>query len=190
MKLLNIILIAIGLSMDAFAVSIANGITIKQNRMPNALKMAFSFGMFQAIMPVIGWLAGRTLVDFVSSVDHWIAFGLLLYIGAEMIYEAVKPGGCEEETKDCAGLDASRLFILSVATSIDALAVGITFAFLNISIIYPVITIGLITFAFSFAGFFSGNRLGLMFGNKIEILGGCILIGIGLKIMIEHLFIK
>ena len=186
MKTITVILIAIGLSMDAFAVSIANGITIKRGRIPNALKIAFSFGMFQAVMPVIGWLAGRTLVNFVSSVDHWIAFLLLSYIGWKMIYEAVKSGKCEKAAKECVGPDISQLFILSVATSIDALAVGITFAFLNISIVCPVIIIGLITFTFSFIGFFAGNRLGLLFGNKIEIFGGCILIGIGLKILIDH----
>ncbi|MCU0821664.1 MAG: manganese efflux pump MntP family protein [Spirochaetes bacterium] len=190
MKTITVILIAIGLSMDAFAVSIANGITITRERIPNALKIAFSFGLFQAVMPVIGWLAGRTLVNFVSSIDHWIAFVLLSYIGAKMIYEAVKSGRCETEAKDCSGIDISQLFILSVATSIDALAVGITFAFLKISIIYPVIIIGVITFAFSFVGFFAGNRLGLLFGNKIEMFGGFILIGIGLKILIEHLFLN
>lgn len=189
MKTITVILIAFGLSMDAFAVSIANGITITRKRIPNAFKIAISFGMFQAVMPVIGWLAGRTLVDFVSSVDHWIAFVLLGYIGVKMIYEAVKSGKCEEAAKECDGLDISRLFILSVATSIDALAVGITFAFLNISIIYPVIIIGIITFAFSFIGFFAGNRLGMLFGNKIEMFGGSILIGIGLKILIEHQFL-
>jgi putative Mn2+ efflux pump MntP len=188
MTIITTMLIALGLSMDAFAVSIANGITITQQRIPNAFKIAFSFGLFQAIMPVIGWLAGRTLADFVSSVDHWIAFILLVYIGSKMIYEAVKSGKCDDADKECVAMDISRLLILSLATSIDALAVGITFAFLNISIIYPVIVIGLITFVLSFIGFFAGNKLGMLFGNKIEMFGGCILIGIGLKIFIEHQF--
>ncbi len=188
MGIITIIFISIGLAMDAFAVSIANGVTINQQRVPHAFKIAFSFGIFQAIMPVIGWLAGQTLMELIASIDHWIAFILLTYIGVKMIYDALKISHSKEN--GCTSLELSTLMMLSFATSIDALAVGITFAFLNISIIYPVIIIGLITFALSFIGFFAGNKLGSVFGNRIEILGGSILIGIGLKILFEDLFFK
>ncbi len=186
MSFLTIILIAIGLAMDAFAVSIVNGIAIKQQRMPHALKIAFSFGLFQAIMPVVGWLAGLSLKTYITAIDHWIAFILLAYIGIKMIYDAVKKDDSDEEA--CGTIDVTTLFALSIATSIDALAVGITFAFLKVSIIYPVLIIGIVTFILSLIGFFSGCKLGKIFGNRIEILGGCILIGIGTKILIEDLF--
>ena len=188
MGIITIIFISTGLAMDAFAVSIVYGVTINRKSVPQAFKIAFSFGLFQAIMPLFGWLAGQTLKDFIASVDHWIAFIVLTYIGVKMIYEALKRGRCREN--ECGNLYIPKLIMLSLATSIDALAVGLTFAFLNISIIYPVIIFGLMTFVLSFIGFFAGNKLGRVFSSKIEIFGGCILIGIGLKILLEDLFFK
>ena len=184
MDLVTILLIAVGLSMDAFAVSITHGITIRHERMNNAFRVGFFFGGFQSLMPVIGWLAGRSLRDFIAGVDHWIAFGLLGFIGGKMIYESLKldPG-----KKDNTSLELSTLLLLAIATSIDALAVGVSFAFLKISIITPAVVIGAVTFLLSFLGFLVGNRVGHFFESKIEIVGGIILIGIGIKILIQDL---
>jgi putative Mn2+ efflux pump MntP len=169
--------------MDAFAVSITNGITIKHQRINNALKIGIFFGSFQALMPLIGWLAGLRLRDFISGFDHWVAFGLLSLIGGKMIYESTKIG----DDKEIRSLNLFVLLLLSIATSIDALAVGLSFAFLKISIATPIIVIGIVTFILSFLGVLVGNKLGHFFENKMEILGGLILIGIGIKILIEHL---
>jgi len=184
MDIVTILFIAFGLAMDAFAVSIVNGITIKHQRMNNAIKLGLSFGSFQAFMPFIGWLAGLSLRDFISGVDHWIAFGLLSFIGCKMIYESKK---IETSEKQAHSLSVFVLFMLSFATSIDALAVGVSFAFLKISIATPIIVIGVVTFLLSFLGVFIGNKVGHFFENKIEIVGGLILIAIGIKILIEHL---
>ena len=184
MDMVSIIFIAFGLAMDAFAVSITSGLTIKQLKINNALKIALSFGLFQAVMPITGWLAGLSLRDFISSVDHWIAFGLLSFIGCKMIYESIK---MESSEKQLDPLNVYVLLILSVATSIDALAVGVTFAFLKISIVAPVIVIGIVTFLLSVLGVFVGDKFGHLFEKKVEILGGLVLIGIGTKILIEHL---
>jgi len=183
--MITIVFIAFGLAMDAFAVSITSGITIKHLNINNALKIATFFGLFQAIMPLIGWLAGLSLRDFISGIDHWIAFGLLSLIGCKMIYESTK---VEPSEKEINPLSIYVLLILSVATSIDALAVGISFSLLNIPIAFSIIVIGAVTFLLSFSGVFIGNRSGNLFEGKIEIVGGLILIGIGIKILIEHLF--
>ena len=172
--------------MDAFAVSITSGITIQQLKINNALRIAFFFGAFQAIMPLVGWLAGLGLRSLISNVDHWIAFGLLSFIGCKMIYEAVT---IQSEEKAINPLNVYVLLMLSIATSIDALAVGVSFAFLNIAIVTPILVIGTITFILSFLGVFIGDRIGHLFENKIEIIGGLILIGIGLKILVEDLFL-
>lgn len=184
MDMVETIFIALGLAMDAFAVSIANGITTKQLKVSNALKMAIFFGSFQAFMPVLGWLAGLNLRDLISGVDHWIAFGLLSFIGCKMIYEAVKMKTSE---KEIASVSLYVLLLLSIATSIDALAVGLSFAFLKISIATPIIVIGTVTFLLSFIGVSFGNKFGHVFENKIEIAGGLILLGIGVKIVAEHM---
>jgi putative Mn2+ efflux pump MntP len=183
MNMITILFIAFGLAMDAFAVSITNGITIKHQRINNALKIGIFFGSFQALMPLIGWLAGLRLRDFISGFDHWVAFGLLSLIGGKMIYESTKIG----DDKEIRSLNLFVLLLLSIATSIDALAVGLSFAFLKISIATPIIVIGIVTFILSFLGVLVGNKLGHFFENKMEILGGLILIGIGIKILIEHL---
>lgn len=185
MNYITLLLIAFGLSMDAFAVSISNGITIQRQRTNHALRIGIFFGSFQALMPLIGWSVGLNLRGLISGVDHWIAFALLSFIGCKMIYESRKMDAREKETKS---LSLVTLLILSVATSIDALAVGLSFALLNISIVTPILVIGFVTFALSFLGVLTGSKIGHFFEKKIEILGGLILIGIGIKILIEHSF--
>jgi len=184
MDTITLLMIAFGLSMDAFAVSISNGMTIKHQRANHALRIGMFFGSFQAVMPLIGWSAGLSFRELISGVDHWIAFGLLTFIGVKMIYESKKMEDQEKETKP---LNLPTLLLLSVATSIDALAVGISFALLKISIITPIIVIGTVTFILSSIGVLIGNKVGHFFEKKIEILGGLILIGIGIKILLEHL---
>ena len=169
--------------MDAFAVSITHGMTLKTLRNSTALKMAAFFGSFQAVMPVLGWLAGLSLLDLISGVDHWAAFGLLFFIGCKMIYESFKMTPNEKEQKT---LTLSVLLMLSVATSIDALAVGLSFAFLKIAIATPIVIIGAVTFLLSFLGVTFGNKFGKFLGNKIEIVGGLVLVTIGMKILLEH----
>jgi putative Mn2+ efflux pump MntP len=185
MDIFTIILIAIGLAMDAFAVSIANGISIKSQKRKNAFIIAAFFGGFQMFMPVIGWLAGLGLEELIMGVDDWIAFGLLAFIGSRMIYDSAK----EEDLKRDSNLRIHNLLTLSVATSIDALMVGLSFAFIQTAIATPILIIGLVTFLLSFIGFYFGNVIGQVLGNKIKVIGGVILIGIGLKILLEHLIL-
>jgi manganese efflux pump family protein len=184
MDFLTVLSIAVGLSMDAFAVAITSGITIKDLRPAHAFKIALFFGGFQALMPVIGWLAGLGMKDFVSGFDHWVAFGLLLFVGGKMLWESYRMK--EDEAKDDP-LDNAVLLLLALATSIDALAVGLSFSFLKVSIAMPVLVIGTVTFALSFAGVLLGKRVGHLFESRIEAAGGLILIGIGGKILFEHL---
>jgi putative Mn2+ efflux pump MntP len=185
MDLLEIMFIAVGLAMDSFAVSITSGATTKNPRINGALKIAVFFGLFQAGMPIIGWLAGLSVIEFISGIDHWIAFGLLGLIGCRMIYESIK---MEPKKEEINYLSVYVLLILSVATSVDALAVGLSFAFLRMYIAIPIIVIGIVTFLLSFLGVFAGNRFGNLFGKRIETLGGLILLGIGIKILVEHVF--
>jgi len=180
------ILIALGLAMDSFSVSITRGLTNTQTRMSiEALKVAFFFGLFQGIMPVMGWLAGVSIIDFISGFDHWIVFGLLTFIGLRMIYESTTA----ESKKMVSSSSFSVLIMLSIATSIDALAVGLSLSFLEVSIITPAIIIGIITFSLSFLGVYIGKKFGGFF-EKIGVLGGVILIVIGIKILIEHMGIQ
>jgi len=178
----TILFIAFGLAMDAFAVSISSGFTIKNLKVENALKVAVSFGLFQAVMPVIGWLAGLGMKEYIAAFDHWAAFALLGAIGIKMIYESGKMK--KENAENPLGI--YRLLLLSFATSIDALAVGLTLSFLDVAIALPVIVIGFVTFVLSFSGVYIGNRVGHFFENRIEIAGGLILIAIGFKILFEH----
>jgi putative Mn2+ efflux pump MntP len=180
---LTILLIAVGLAMDAFAVSIANGMAATANRRRGALLTALFFGGFQMLMPVVGWAVGLTLQEAVMAVDHWVAFGLLAFIGAKMAYDGVKPPADEA----AADLRLRTLLVLAVATSIDALMVGFSFAFLQASILLPVAAIGVVTFGLSFVGFYFGCGLGKQFGHRIKIAGGVVLILIGLRILLEHL---
>lgn len=184
MELISIIVIAVGLAMDAFAVSIVSGSVYRQLHVKHALRMAAFFGGFQALMPLIGSLAGLSAKDYIAEYDHWIAFGILGAVGGKMIYESFKIKSVEEN------LDPSNiiiLLILSVATSIDALAVGLTLSLVVSSIAEAVAIIGLITFVLSYLGVWIGKKFGHFFENKIEIVGGLILIGLGIKILIEHL---
>lgn len=188
MNILEVLFIALGLAMDAFAVAVASGATMKRLNLPNALKMGLFFGGFQALMPVLGWLAGLGMKDFISGVDHWIAFILLTVIGGKMLYEALKfkeEEGCAE-SRSCP-FDTGTLTVLAIATSIDALAVGLTFSVLSVSIAAPVLIIGLVTFIMSVAGVKLGTAGGHFFEHKMEAAGGGILILIGLKILLEHL---
>ena len=182
MDFITILLIAIGLAMDAFAVSISCGLTIDELRARHVVRIALFFGVFQAFMPLAGWGLGIYFKDLISSVDHWIAFALLSFVGGHMIWETRE--GCKKRQNP---LDWHVLFVLAVATSIDAFAVGLTFAFLNISVIEPIIIIGLVTFGLSYVGVHLGDKVGCHFEKRVEWLGGLILIGIGLKILIEHL---
>jgi len=177
--------IAIGLAMDAFAVSMTSGFSVKRIKLLYALKIAIFFGTFQAIMPLIGWVVGLTFRDYISNFDHWIAFALLVFIGLKMIYEGVSSDKCDN--KICV-MKLHVLFGLAVATSIDALAIGFSFSLLKESIVIPVIIIGVITLVLSFIGVYLGNKFGKLFGCKIEIIGGVILVAIGVKIVLEHMF--
>jgi putative Mn2+ efflux pump MntP len=188
MPVIEILLIALGLSMDAFAVAVASGATMKRLHLPDALKMGFFFGGFQALMPVLGWGAGLSMRGFIAGWDHWIAFGLLLGVGGKMLYEAFKM----KEEEECGGpktcpFDTGTLTVLAIATSIDALAVGLTFSLLALSIIGPVLVIGLVTFLMSVAGVKIGSAGGHFFEHKMEAAGGLILIAIGFKILLGHL---
>jgi putative Mn2+ efflux pump MntP len=172
--------------MDCFAVSIAGGSTVKKPKVTDALKVGLFFGLFQATMPLIGWFIGYGLKNLIENIDHWIAFALLLAIGIKMLYEASK----KSEQKKINITRFPTLLVLSVATSIDALVVGISLPFLEIPLYLSVIIIGSFAFMFSIAGYFIGHKIGKVIGNKMEIIGGVILIGIGIKILIEHLFLK
>jgi putative Mn2+ efflux pump MntP len=186
MGLLTIIIIAVGLAMDAFAVSIVSGSIYKQLHTKHALRIAFFFGGFQAFMPLVGSLAGLGIKGYIANYDHWAAFGLLSAVGGKMIYESFKIGP-RKENFDPSSI--SVLLVLSVATSIDALAVGITLPLLQVSILTAVIIIGLVTFLLSYTGVFVGKKMGHFFENKIEAVGGLILIGLGVKILFEHLIL-
>lgn len=184
MSTISIVLIAIGLSMDAFAVSICKGLKMKTIDYGKTLVIGLFFGGFQAIMPLFGWLLGYKFQRHIENYDHWIAFLLLAFIGSKMIYESLKHE--DDETSD--SLKISELFILAVATSIDALAVGIAFAIIDgVNIYFSIAVIGLITFILSIIGVAVGNKFGVVYKNKAEFAGGVILILLGLKILLEHL---
>ena len=188
MGIVELILLSVGLAMDAFAVSICKGLNMTKINYKHAGIIALFFGVFQAVMPLIGYGLGTRFAKYIESVDHWVAFGLLVFIGGQMILEAIK--GEEEEEADEGGdkLDIKQLFILAIATSIDALAVGITFALLDgVSIWFSIAIIGAITFIISFVGVIIGNRFGNKYEKKAELAGGIILVLIGLKILLEHL---
>lgn len=185
MGFVELFLIGVGLSMDAFAVSICKGLNMKKINYKHALIIGGFFGGFQALMPFLGWALGSRFEQYIESVDHWIAFILLAFIGGKMVYESIKGGDDDEESSHQDKLDIKELFMLAVATSIDALAVGVTFAFLEVSILPSITLIGITTFVISVGGVVIGNRFGSKYKNKAEIAGGMILILIGLKILIE-----
>ena len=183
MNLYEIILISIGLAMDAFAVSICKGLSMKKINWKSTIIIAIYFGLFQAIMPVFGYLLGSSFSVIVQKLDHWIAFILLAIIGGNMIKESKD----DETEKRNDKVDFKTMILLAIATSIDALAVGITFAFFKVNIVVSITIIGIITFILSFIGVIIGNKFGYKFQNKAEFIGGMILIIIGLKILLEHL---
>lgn len=183
MGLLELFILAVGLSMDAFAVSVCKGLAMPKITLKKTLIVGLWFGGFQALMPAIGYFLGVQFRDKITAIDHWIAFILLGLVGANMIKEACS-GDCEEENDS---LDIKTMFLLAVATSIDALAVGITFAFLNVRLLSAVSFIGVTTFALSAMGVKIGNVFGTRYKAKAELAGGVILILLGLKILLEHL---
>lgn len=189
MGFVELFILAIGVSMDAFAVSICKGLSVKKLRPKHCLICGLYFGIFQAVMPLIGWFLGMQFQSLITSVDHWIAFVLLGVIGFNMIREALGKDD-EEETCECQAeaFDFKTMLPLAVATSIDALAIGVTLAFLDVNIVPAVSFIGITTFVCSSIGVKIGNVFGVRFKSKAELLGGVVLVAIGLKILIEHLF--
>ena len=181
----SILIIALGLSADCFAVALSSSISKKSLPLWQGFRVALSFGLFQVFMTVVGWLAGRTVIEFISAYDHWLAFVLLLFVGGRMIWESLH----EKEGKK-ANIDITRwlfLLTLSIATSLDALAVGLSFAFLKVNLTLASATIGVVAFAITFTGFFAGKKLSSLVGKRAEIIGGIILIIIGIQILLEHL---
>mgnify|MGYP000203112108 CR=1 FL=1 len=188
MGFITILLTAFGLAMDAFAVSITNGMLLKEDKIKDAAKTGAFFGIAQAVMPLIGWLLCVKFQDYVTTYDHWVALLLLGFIGGKMIFESIesRKEGCVTEEAKTSRIDNKTLFLLAIATSIDALAVGVSFAFLNVSIFESVIIIGVITFALCFIGVLLGKRCLPMLKSNAELVGGIILVVIGVKIFAEH----
>jgi len=171
--------------MDAFAVAISTGIILKKISFRQFFRLSFHFGLFQALMPVMGWLAGLTVEKFIKNYDHWIAFALLAFIGGKMIYESFKKD--EEEESETDPTRGITLVILSIATSIDALAVGFSLAVLKVSIWLPSVVIGIVALLMTLIGMNLGKYVGTLFGKRVSIVGGIILVIIGIKILIEHM---
>lgn len=187
MGIVELLLIAVGLSMDAFAVSICKGLGMKKVNLKVAFVLALFFGGFQALMPLIGWALGSQFLWLISPIDHWIAFVLLAVIGGKMLWEALHDEEGEDDGKPADKIDLGEFFILAVATSIDALAAGISFAALAVDIVPSILIIGVVTFCFTIAGVFVGNFFGSRYEKPASIVGGVVLILIGLKILLEHL---
>ncbi|MGN0140765.1 MAG: manganese efflux pump MntP family protein [Roseburia sp.] len=184
---IEFLLIGIGLSMDAFAVAICKGLAMRKVNKKQALVIGLFFGGFQALMPLLGWALGIQFQNYITNVDHWIAFVLLCFIGGKMIVEALKPEDEEAVEVMDAPLNLKELLVLAIATSIDALAVGVTFAFLDYPIGEAVSVIGITTLILSIAGVYVGNFFGNRYKNKAEFAGGLILVLLGVKILLEHL---
>lgn len=185
MDILAVLGIAVALAMDAFAVAIGTGMVLGRANGHQVFRLTFHFGLFQFLMPILGWLAGQTIADAIQGVDHWIAFVLLAVVGGHMIKEGLESP--DEERRPGDPTKGWSLVVLSVATSIDALAVGLSMAFLGVSIWYPSVVIGLVAAGFTLAGMRLGRVLGQRFGHRMALLGGAILIAIGVKILAEHL---
>lgn len=184
LHMFEIFLIALSLALDAFAVSVSSGIATPGFGWRQAVKMGCWFGGFQCLMPLLGWFLGSSVSQYIEAVDHWIAFGLLALIGGKMVLEALRGGGGETGTAD---LSARRLCVLAVATSIDALAVGVSMAFMEVKILLSALLIGAVAFVLSVAGGLAGRKLGTLFQRRATLAGGLVLIGIGIKILAEHL---
>ena len=185
MKLYELALVGLGLSMDAFAVALCKGLNMRKLNYRHGGVIALAFGFFQALMPLVGWALGHRFEQQIVRYDHWVAFILLGIIGGKMLLDAKEDDGCGDSCS--IGLDLKELLMMAVATSIDALAVGVTFAFLQVDILPAASIIGSITFVISFAGVVLGNRFGAHFKSKAQITGGAVLILIGTKILVEHL---
>ena len=182
----SILLIGLGLAADCFAVSLASSITLKKVPVNLVARVSLAFGIFQGGMVVLGWLAGSSVIDYIAAYDHWLAFGLLAIIGGHMLWESRS----NDEEKEGRKTDISRwpvLLTLAVATSIDALAVGLSFAFLQVNLAMASVTIGVTSLVITVIGLYLGNRVGRLVGKRAEIIGGLVLIGIGIRILIEHL---
>ncbi|MEA3546633.1 MAG: manganese efflux pump MntP family protein [Thermodesulfobacteriota bacterium] len=180
---LTLIFISLALAMDAFAVALAAGAVLHPVNKRQLFRLSFHFGLFQGFMPVLGWLAGLSVQSLISAYDHWLAFGLLSFVGGKMIYEAFSDD-TEHKTDPTRG---ATMVMLSIATSIDALAVGLSLAAIGISVWTPALVIGITAAILTVAGMLLGGRVGLIWGKRVEIIGGLVLIGIGLKILAEHL---
>ncbi len=186
MEWLSLIAIAVALAMDAFAVAIVTGLTVETLTLRRVFRLAFHFGFFQFLMPLVGWGAGLAVHRYIAAIDHWIAFGLLAFVGGRMIWGSLR-GGTEERR---IARDPTRgwdLIVLSVATSIDALAVGLSLALIGSAIFLPAIVIGVVAAGFTAAGMALGRKIGTVWGKRVEIVGGLILMAIGVKIVIDHL---
>lgn len=184
MSFFEILLIAVGLALDAFAVSLGAGTTRFVNGPRPVFRLSFHFGLFQALMPVIGWLAGSSVERYIAPFDHWVAFALLAFVGARMIRSGLDPNGEPRAADPSRG---GTLIMLAVATSIDALAIGLSLAVLRVDIIYPAVVIGLVAAGLSLVGLMTGNRLGRTFGKRMEVAGGLVLIAIGLRVVLSHI---
>ncbi len=187
MGIVELLLIAVGLSMDAFAVAVCKGLCMKRLDARQAVVIALFFGGFQGLMPLAGWALGTQFERYITPVDHWIAFALLAVIGSKMLWDSFREDGGEVSCSVDGKLDLRELTMLAVATSIDALAVGITFAFLKVDIVSSVAAIGVVTFALSLVGVAVGHRFGARYEKAATVTGGIVLILIGLKILLEHL---
>jgi putative Mn2+ efflux pump MntP len=183
--ILSVFLIALGLSADCFAVALGAGLSGRGYNARQVWRVAGSFGLFQAVMPVLGWLAGETIVNYIAAYDHWVAFGLLSLVAGHMLWESLRPGHEEAERTDVSG--GMSLLVLSIATSIDALAVGLTLSFLNISIILAGPTIGAMACLITALGFALGRKAGARLGRWAEISGALILLAIGVRIVLSHI---
>jgi putative Mn2+ efflux pump MntP len=188
MQFWELLLIAISLCFDSMAIAITCGLTIKANRMQKTMLVACTFASIQATVPLAGFLAGLLLEQFITGIDHWIALGLLSFIGSKMIYDSVKSNKENQTGKECKELTFPLIFLMGIATSMDALMVGVTFAFLTVNLLVVWITFWIVTFIVVFLGFSFGYRLGHYFKSGTGILGGLILISLGLKILIEDLY--
>ena len=185
MDIVSLLAIAIALAMDAFTVAIVAGVMLSPMTGRHVFRLAFHFGLFQALMPVLGWACGVAVHRYIAHIDHWVAFGLLAFVGGKMILDSMR----SEEKMPATGDPTSgwRLVVLSIATSIDALAVGLSLAMVGSAIVVPAVVIGIVAAGFTTAGMLLGRRIGMRWGKRVEVVGGLILIAIGLKIVIEHI---
>lgn len=188
MPLATMFLLGVGVSADAFAVALGKGLQMRHQVLRGALILGFAFGLAQALMPLIGWAFGSTFADFIAPVDHWIVFGLLAIVGGKMIWEAFTDDD-DDESSERGVLKVREVVILTIATSIDALAVGVSLALLDVNIWLAAGVLGLTTFVFSFLATLIGHRVGLAFQRPAEVIGGLVLIGIGVRVLIEHLMV-